>query len=202
MRFFDFLFSKLFLKHLLLAIFAGNLLFWGSLFFLNFYTRHGEAIAIPDVREMPPDEALKKLQDCDLTGVLSDSVFLADKKKGAIVEQNPPAGFKVKSERKIFLTINSIFPERVKMPDLVGVSLRQAKAVLETYGLKTGRFRYVPDIAKDNVLVQKYKGKKIAEGTLIEKGSSIDFVLGRGGDDDEESDTTQTTIIEPDEEIL
>ncbi len=204
MRFFDFLFSKIFLKHFLLAIFVGNLIFWGSLFFLNFYTRHGESIAIPDVRGLSSEDAIRKLQETDMLGIITDSVFLINQKKGLIVEQNPPFGFKVKRNRKIFLTINSFCPERVKMPDLVGVSFRQAKAILETYGLKVGRLRYVPDIAKDNVLEQKYKGEKIGEGTQIDKGSSIDFVLGRGGDNYEENDSTKvkSASSEADEENL
>lgn len=201
MRFIDLIFSKMFLKHLLLAIVVGNIIFWGSLFFLNFYTRHGEAIPVPDLHGLSIDQALKKLQDNNMQGIITDSVFLTDKLKGTIIDQNPPVSFKVKNGRKVFLTINSFFPERVKMPNMVGVSLRQAKAMLETYGLKVGRLKYVPDIARDNVLEQKYKGKKISEGTLLEKGSFIDFVLGKG-EREEESDTTQTQKIEPDEEVL
>ncbi|MBI5218398.1 MAG: PASTA domain-containing protein [Bacteroidia bacterium] len=201
MRFIDFLFSKQFLKHLLLSIIIGNVLFWGSLFFLSFYTRHGEAIPVPDVRGLTIEEAAKKLQEKSFLFEITDSVFLTDKKKGAIVEQNPPADFKVKKGRKIFLTINSFFPERVKMPNVVGVSLRQARAVLETYGLKIGRTRYVPDIAKDNVLEQKFKGKKITEGTTIEKGSAIDLILGKG-EKEEESDTSATNMKQPDEKNL
>lgn len=201
MRFIDFIFSKIFFKHLLLAIVAANIIFWGSLFFLNFYTRHGEAIPVPDLHGMSIEQALKKLQENNMLGIITDSVFLTDKPKGTIIDQNPPISFKVKNGRKVFLTINAFYPERVQIPNMVGVSLRQAKAMLETYGLKIGKLRYVPDIAKDNVLEQKYKGKKIAEGTLVEKGSLIDFVLGKG-DIEEESDTTQTQKIEPDEEIL
>lgn len=201
MRFIDFIFSKMFLKHLLLAIVAGNIIFWGSLFLLNFYTRHGEAIPVPDLQGMTVEQALAKLQENSMQGVVTDSVFLLDKPKGTIIDQNPPVRFKVKNGRKVFLTINSFFPERVQMPNMVGVSLRQAKAMLETYGLKVGKLRYVPDIARDNVLEQKFKGKKITEGTLIEKGSFIDFVLGKG-EHESESDTSQTQKIEPDEEVL
>ena len=201
MRFIDFIFSKLFLKHLLLAIVVGNVIFWGSLFFLNLYTRHGEAIPVPNLEGLSMEQALKKLQENNMQGIIADSVFLTDKPKGTIIDQNPPVNFKVKNGRKVFLTINSFFPERVQMPNMVGVSLRQAKAMLETYGLKVGKLRYVPDIAKDNVLEQKYKGKKIAEGTLLEKGSPIDFVLGKG-EHEQDSDTTQSQKIEPDEEVL
>ena len=52
--------------------------------------------------------------------------------------------------------------------------------MLETYGLKLGSLTYVPDIAHNAVLRQKYKGKEIKTGTLIEKGSKIDLVIGKG----------------------
>lgn len=201
MRFIDFLFSKLFLKHFLIALIIGNVLFWGSLLSLNLITRHGETILVPDVKGLTIEEATKKLNEKKLACIVADSVFQLNKPKGSIIDQNPPSNFKVKSGRKVFLTINSFFPERVKMPNVVGVSLRQAKSVLETYGLKVGQLRYVPDIAKDNVLDQKFKGKKITEGSVVEKGSAIDLVLGRGGKDDD-SDTTQTSKNVKNEEEL
>lgn len=201
MRLIDFIFSKLFLKHLLIAIVVGNIVFWGSLYLLNIYTRHGEAIEVPSVKGLSIADAEKKLAENNMMAVVTDSIFLLDKPKGSVIDQNPPEKFLVKSGRKVFLVVNSFFPERIQMPNLVGVSIRQAKAILETYGLKPGKTRYVPDIAKDNVLEQRFKGKKIAEGDLIEKGSSIDFVLGKG-EEEEESDSTNVKEIEPDEENL
>ena len=64
------------------------------------------------------------------------------------------------------------------MPSLVGYSLRQAKAELSSHGLKTGRLRYVPDIATNNVLEQYHKGYPIEPGTLLDIYSSIDLELG------------------------
>lgn len=184
-----FIFSKQFLKHLGLAIVVVNIVFWGSLYILDFYTKHGETVPVPDLKLKSIAEAKKITEAAGLELVLNDSIFLTDKPRGSIVDQNPPANFKVKTGRKIFITINGFLPERIKMPYVVGVSLRQAKATLETYGLIIGKTIYVPDIAKDYVLEQKFKGKSIKEGDLIEKGSKIDLVLGKG----EEPDSTQTS---------
>ncbi len=100
------------------------------------------------------------------------------------MDQNPPPELQVKKGRTIFLTINAIIPEMTRMPDVVGISLRQARAIIETAGLKIGRLSYVPDIAVNNVLQQKYKGDVIEEGDSIPKGAVIDLVLGRGLSDD------------------
>ena len=66
------------------------------------------------------------------------------------------------------------------MPNIVGVSLRQARAIVETAGLTIGKLTYIPDIAVNNVLQQKFNGNVIEEGDSIIKGSTVDLVLGRG----------------------
>ena len=66
------------------------------------------------------------------------------------------------------------------MPNLIDVSLRQAEAILQTYGLKTGEFIYRADLAKNAVLEQKFHGREIKPGTPVNKGSMIDLVLGDG----------------------
>ena len=56
--------------------------------------------------------------------------------KGSVIIQDPVAGSHVKRYRKIYLTTVTVLPEKVLMPDLIDLSLRQATATLETYGLK------------------------------------------------------------------
>ena len=64
------------------------------------------------------------------------------------------------------------------MPNLVGYSLRQAKAELSSRGLVLGKIKYVDDIATNNVLKQQYRGSDISAGKSVESGSSIDLVVG------------------------
>jgi beta-lactam-binding protein with PASTA domain len=66
------------------------------------------------------------------------------------------------------------------MPNLVGLTLRQAKSVLQLQGFKIGGLAFIADIAVNNVLEQKYKGEVIDPGEQIPKGSEITLVLGRG----------------------
>ena len=70
------------------------------------------------------------------------------------------------------------------MPTVTGVSLRQARAILETYRLNFGKISYKPDIAVNIVLQQMYNGKVIEPGEMIIKGSYVDLVLGRGLSDE------------------
>ncbi len=171
-------------KNVLILLILCFFIVAGSLLFLRYYTHHGEALSVPDVRGLKVEEAGKVLQSHKMRFQLTDSVYVASVPPGAIVNQNPEPGFKVKEKRTIFLTINAMSPEKVNMPDVVGVSFRQAKTMLESQGLSIGRLTYVPDIARDNVLKQMYKGKEIRKGTTIVKGSEIDLVLGRGLSDE------------------
>jgi beta-lactam-binding protein with PASTA domain len=122
--------------------------------------------------------------DYDVTYEIIDSVYDNNLPKGSVVLQDPAAGSKVKDGRKIYLTVVALKQEMVEMPDLLDLTLRQATAMLETYGLIVGKLKYVPDIALNAVLQQKFKGNKIEEGALIEKGSKIDLVLGQGEDNE------------------
>jgi beta-lactam-binding protein with PASTA domain len=95
---------------------------------------------------------------------------------------------KVKANRTIYLSMNAMNPDRVTMPTVTGVSLRQARAILETYGLYLGKISYKPDIAVNNVLQQTLNDTIIIPGSLVIKGSYINLVLGRGLSD-------QTTLV-------
>jgi beta-lactam-binding protein with PASTA domain len=184
MDFLKFLISKIFLKHLSIAILIGLFFMVFAFLFLRIYTRHGQALSVPDLTGLSLKEAHEVLAAKKMTFQVIDSVYNNIVPRGCIVKQNPHADFKVKENRTIFLTINAFNPEMVRMPDLVGVSLRQAQAIIETAGLITGRLIYVPDIAINNVLEQKYQNMTVDPGDSVPKGSKIDLVLGRGLSDE------------------
>jgi eukaryotic-like serine/threonine-protein kinase len=178
-NFWKFIISKEFLKLLqyALAVFFGIILFVNI--GLKIFTLHNRTIEVPSFKGLTFKEAQELAADHHIKCEINDSSFVAIQKPGTIIEQNPKAGFKVKKNRRIFLVINATNPEKVKMPNLVGVSLRQAMAILESNGLNIGTLRYVPDIADNNVLNQRFKGRNIAPDVDIVKGSRIDLVLGK-----------------------
>jgi len=167
-------------RHSMIALVLFLVLIWVTFQILDVYTRHGDEFSIPNFSGMSIDEAANLVNKKNLRFQIIDSVFNPKKEGGTIVEQIPPAQFKVKENRTIFFIINARTAEKVRVPSLVGLSLIQAQADLENCGLNVGKLEYVPDIAKNCVLRQKYKGKAVAEGTMIPKGSNIDLVLGQG----------------------
>ena len=133
---------------------------------------------MPDFTNMSVEEAVILADEAGMRVEVTDSVFVKRMQKGAVYRQNPMAGDKVKSGRRIVLTINAVNAKKLTMPNLIGYSMRQAKAEILSRGLILGRLIYEPDMATNNVLKQLYKGEEIEPGTQIESESVIDLVVG------------------------
>jgi beta-lactam-binding protein with PASTA domain len=181
-RFID---ERIVLRNILLAGIILLMGIWIILTGLKIYTRHNHDLTVPDFTGLTFTEASEIGHSKDLVVELFDSVFLADFERGTVVEQHPKAGFKVKKNRKIFLTMNAINPEKVVMPNLVDLTFRQARAKLESFGLKVGQIIYEPDLAINIVLAQRIHGNEILPGDTITKGAEIDLVLGKGLSDEQ-----------------
>ncbi|MFO8235337.1 MAG: PASTA domain-containing protein [Bacteroidales bacterium] len=175
-----FLLSKDFLKHLVLAVVGLIILTSTTFIVLDVYTHHGQSIPVPNFEKLTIDEAKQIAKKHNLHLEVTDSIFQDDWPKGTVAKQNPEAGFHVKKGRTIFLIMNATEPELIQMPNVVGVSHRQAKAILRNSGLKIGKLDHVPDIAVNNVLKQKLDGEEIEPGEKIPKNEEITLVLGKG----------------------
>lgn len=147
---------------------------------LKLYTHHGKSFPVPDFKGLQPDRVKELAKDKNLRIKIVDSTFIAYLPKGSVIDQHPRPGINVKRKRTIFLTINAFNQVKVEMPDVVGVSYRQGKAILERRGLKVGKLIYKPDFAENNILEQRFDGEEVKKGTMIEKGQYIDLVLGNG----------------------
>lgn len=188
MNFLKFLFTRLFLKNLLIALGITIFLMIATLIWLKIFTHHGQALTVPDLTGLSLEEVDEVTRAKKIRYNVTDSVFFRELPRGTVVKQNPRQGMKVKTNRTIYLSMNAMNPERVTMPTVTGVSLRQARAILETYGLNLGKISYKPDIAINNVLQQMIDNTEALPGSMVIKGSAINLVLGRGLSD-------QTTMV-------
>ena len=174
---------KFILKHLLAAFIIIVVLIVGAVIFLDVVTKHNQELLVPDLSNMTVEEAQAEASLNDMVIDVTDSVFVKRMKRGTVYRQNPAPGSKVKSGRRIALTINAVNAKKITMPNLVGFSMRQAKAELLSRGLILGRLIYVQDMATNNVLRQLYNNNEIAPGTMIDSESVVDLVLGLNGYD-------------------
>lgn len=177
----NFLRSKYFLLNLVSAAVVIAMILGLTYKWLDSYTDHGNSVTVPDIRGMSVGAASKFLQSKLLVVRVADStVFDLKKKPGTIVEQDPAPNDKVKKGRTIYLTITRSSAPIIKMPDLKDVSLRQAEAILSSYGLTLGQQIFKPDLAKNAVLSYSNAGEELHAGDEIAKGSIIDLVVGDG----------------------
>ena len=171
-------FGNWIVKNLLLAVLTVVVLVVGAGILLKVLTRHNEEIKVPDFSNMTISEARTAALAHNVRIDVTDSVYIKRMGRGTVYRQVPAAGSMVKKGRRISLTINSVLPKRITMPNLVGYSMRQAKAELSSRGLNLGKLIYVEDIATNNVLKQIFRNREIKPGTPVESESRIDLVVG------------------------
>lgn len=176
-----FLTSRVFLKQMALAIIVIAVLVFFVLRFLKYTTNHGEFVEVPQLKGKTLDVVQIEIDDNDLNLVVQDSANYNPKyPKYSVIDQQPEAGSLVKENRKIYLTLNPSGYKKVAIPSIIRKTLRQARPTLEALGFKVGTITYVNDIGKDEVIALKYKGKTLEAGTMLEKTSKIDLILGNG----------------------
>lgn len=171
--------TKAFRNHLLIALASIALLLFIIFQWLAVYTKHGETVTVPDLKGMNSDEAIQVLEAQNFRYVI-DSIYNNKFPPGSILEQDPEANAQVKDNRTIYLTMVSAVAPNVKLPDLIDVSLREARAIIESYGLKVGKLIYKPDLAQNAVLGINFEGIRIDKGFQLPKGSTVDLILGDG----------------------
>ncbi len=180
MSFFGFLIKKRFYINLGLSILLTVALFFIVLQFIKIYSNHGDTYVLPDFSGKTLTEIENEKFDRLYEFTVIDSIYDMNNPKGSVVIQNPPAGSVVKENRKVYVTLVAFSTEKVEMPDLIDLSLRQAINSLRSKGLTTNELQYVEDFAGNAVLEQLFEGEVIEAGTIIVKGSGIDLVVGLG----------------------
>jgi len=159
---------------------------------LSLITRHGKTVKAPDFTNLSVTEAQALAKEAGVGVKVVDSVFVKRLQGGVVYRQNPKAGANVKKGRSIFLTINSVVPRKVVMPNLYGYSVTQARSELKNRGLNLGKLSYVKDIATNTVLGQYCDGRELMAGDLVVNGSDIDLKVGVGS---EENTTVVPRVI-------
>ncbi|WP_349352851.1 MULTISPECIES: PASTA domain-containing protein [unclassified Flagellimonas] len=180
-NFLNFLKSKTFLIQLGLAAGAVLVLVFLALQWLKSTTNHGEFVEVPDFSKMSVMEMRKAVEEAGLRyQVLDSSDFNPEYPRFSILDQNPPAGNKVKANRKIYFTVNPSGYKKVTVPDIIQVTQRNAASMLRAVGLEVERVTYIDELGKDMVYRMKHKGKYIKPGDRLPKTSQVELICGNG----------------------
>lgn len=178
MTFFGFIFTKTFLKQLLIAFVAIIVISMLILWWLRFSTNHNEKIEVPNLSKMSLDKVEEVLDDMDLRYEILDSAnYNPDYPRFSVIEQIPKPGKFVKEDRKIYLNLNPSGYRKIEVPQVLGKTRRQAEPTLLAMGFRIGEVSFRPHIS-DNVLEMRYKGALLEPGTAIPKTAIIDLIVG------------------------
>lgn len=171
-------FNNFYLKNLVAAVVIGVALLLATLYWLDVYTLHNQALIIPDVRGVSVGDAASFISAKSLRYEVIDSVYAKDKPPGTIIEQIPAANSKVKENRIVFLVVNATNVQKIAMPDVVDNSQRQAEATLRTAGFKISEIQLVQSQWKGLVLDVLYMGRSVPTGTMLPSGAAITLKVG------------------------
>lgn len=173
--------------HVLLMLLVSLALLVLVFIFIRIYARQGDEYELPDVVGLNIVE-LQADNPIGLDVVVMDSIFRPGQEGGRILTQDPKAGTRVKKGRKLYITMTAYTPEDAVLPELAGLTVRQAVSELMAEGLEVGKLTFVEDPYKNIIVDQTCKGKVIYAGQQIERGSVVDLTVGLG-------DSSGTSVV-------
>lgn len=184
--FLRYLISKAFWLNIVIAVVVFIIIIWLAFLFIKQYSRHGESQTVPNLVGKTLPEAKEELSNLHLDYAIMDSTYDPEEKPLSIINQDPMPDSKVKSGRKIYITINAEHPPLTEIPGIeVGTSYISVREILESKGLKIGNIIYKPFEYRDVFLDMKAQGsdESLQAGDKIPKGSKVDLIMGSGQGD-------------------
>lgn len=177
---FSFITLKPFWHNIVAGILLSVCIVGAFLLLLNFITNHGEYLTVPEVKGKVYADVINDLETKGFEVVVQDSIYVDSLAPSVIIKQFPDPEATVKVNRIIYLTLNCTVPPTIAMPNLIGMSFRNAILELKSLGLILGDTTFIPDMAKNAVKDQISEGAAIKPGSPIRMGSRIDLLIGAG----------------------
>jgi serine/threonine-protein kinase len=147
----------------------------------------GEPVNVPDVVGMTEEEATIALDDVDLNAVVEEAP--SKKPDGIVFKQDPKAGDEATTGDDVTIFVSS-GAKQTEVPDLVGLTLDEAKDALKAAHLKVGSIteQDAPD-AEDSEVLDQFPpaGDEVDQGTpirlVVAAGATVPDVVGMSQDE-------------------
>lgn len=159
---------------------AVILALFGILYVSGIIGGGGKEVTVPDVKGMSYSEAKEVLEAKGLKIEKADEPIASQKiEKGKIVSQTPSKNSKVKKGRTVRVILSAGNTE-LKVPDLKGLSYKEAKTLLSEMGLQISKGDEVDsDSVAEGLIASQYPSAK----TKVEKGDIITVNISKGKKD-------------------
>ena len=172
--------NNIFVRNFIALIIVTVVLVAAVLSWLNFYTQHGKAVEVPDVKGISVEIAEPFFTKNKLKYLVIDSVFNKNAIPGSIAETTPPVGSMVKEGRTIYLKVNSFLPNLIPVPDVMDTSQRQALAMLRSLGFEKIDIKIVPGIHRELVMGLESRGVSLEAGERISTDMPLSLLVSSG----------------------
>ena len=136
----------------------------------------GNKIVVPSLAGMSQTQAAKTVAELGLKVEVTQEVFSEDVPKGKVITSDPAGGGRVEIAGTVNLIISK-GQDRIKVPDLVGLTLESATAVLKSSDLKIGR---VSEKFSENFEAGLLIDGNPSSGSPVRKDSSVDLIISKG----------------------
>ncbi|MBF1167898.1 MAG: Stk1 family PASTA domain-containing Ser/Thr kinase [[Eubacterium] sulci] len=159
---------------------AAILALFGILYVSGVIGGGGKEVTVPDVKGMSYSEAKEVLEAKGLKIEKADEPIASQKiEKGKIVSQTPSKNSKVKKGRTVRVILSAGNTE-LKVPDLKGLSYKEAKTLLSEMGLQISKGDEVDsDSVTEGLIASQYPSAK----TKVDKGDIITVNISKGKKD-------------------
>lgn len=184
---------------------TGGLVFFAILMavLLNFvimpnYTNFNEGVTVPDVTKISLEEAEELLEQYGLRHEVLDRRANAVFPANYIIDQAPSPLQIVKPNRKVYLTVNTEVRPTAVVPDVVDMSLTNARIQIENYGFTVGSTSYETARFRNTIIRQS-----LTPGDTVDRGAVINLVVsdGLGGRVVDVPDIVGNTLTEAQQKI-
>jgi len=146
-------------------------------FVMPAFVRRGEEFRMPDITSLSTEDARARVEELGLELHIAGSEYSPARLEGTVLSQEPPAGTMVKVGRPVAVVVSK-GSELVRVPYLVGVTVRQAHLSLSDMGLVPGDVDWgYSDSLPADVVLESQPGP----GTLIPKGGRVSLLVNQGG---------------------
>lgn len=163
---------------IILTVFFGGLLAVGLIvdnLVMPIIVHHGSEFTLPQIVNLPIKVAEKKMKDLKLNLVVTGEEYNSFFPIGIIISQVPEPGTTVKKGSTIRVLVSK-GEASATMPAIKGLSLREAKLLIENANLSVGEITWYEDEGfPDGVVVESYP----VAGTVLKANSPVQLVVNR-----------------------
>jgi len=143
---------------------------------LTLIIKSEDTVVVPDLSGKNVVYVLELLTDLGLNTKVKGSEYSADVPENNVIFQEPEPGTEIKKGRDVRIIISK-GAKSILMPNLKGLSVRQARIILEENSLRRGEISstYSNTIKKDEIIAQIP-----SPGTMITRGECVNLLVSMG----------------------